>query len=710
MSATPAQEWWTAAEIAEAGLTDLPRTQQGVDSHAKRLNWRGQPAFARRRVGRGGGWEYHWHLFPSRAQRQLVAAAEVTIPEAPSLEPDAAWTWYEALPEKVKTKARARLATLARVDAMVAAGQGRFLAVIDAARMAGVSPRSVWSWIEMVEGLAASNRLPYLAPRHRAARRKVRRGECSPEFLDALRSDFLRLSQPSFTSCYRRAVRLAEANGWDTLPERTMRRLYRRHVSRATEVLARKGVEALKRLTPAQQRDKTALRPLEVVNADFHKFDVFVRFPAEAGEAGPSVCRPQMVAFQDVFSGRILSWRVDREPNALAVQLAAGDMVETWGIPEHVLLDNGREFAAKAITGGAPTRYRFKVREDDIPGLFVALGCTVMWATPYSGQSKPIERAFRDLCDSVAKDPRFDGAWTGNRPDAKPEDYGSRAIELEAFLSVLAEGIAEHNTRTGRRSEVAMGRSFAEVFDEGYASAPIRKATKAQRRLWLLGAEGLRADARTGAIAFQGNTYHAPWLIEAAGRRVIVRFDPADLWAGVHVYSAENEYLGHAPCQQKVGFRDSAEARQLARARRAALTAERKAMEAQRRFTAAELGALLDAAAPDAQRPAVEAKVVRPAFGTGRRPAPERDEAFEAEAEVVGQALVADLAARRGAAQAPEEDELVRFRRALDLERRIAGGEAVTADQQRWLGVYRQEPEYQGQRLLWEEYGDAMFG
>lgn len=710
MSLEPYRTWWTAAEIAEAGLTDLPRTTRGVDALAKRLNWRGQAGFARRRSGRGGGWEYHWHLFPSRAQREIVAASEVVQPEAPEMGASEAWDWFEALPEKVKAKARFRLETLARVDAMVAAGQGRYLAVNDAARLAGVSPRSVWSWIQACEGLAASDRLPYLAPRHRAVRRKVGRAECSPEFLAALKSDFLRLSQPSFTSCYRRAVRLAEANGWETLPERTMRRMYRRQVSRASEVLARRGVEALKRLTPAQQRDKSALRPLEVVNADFHKFDVFVRFPGEAGDAGPIVCRPQMVAFQDVFSGRILSWRVDREPNAVAVQLAAGDMVESWGIPEHVLLDNGREFAAKAITGGTPTRYRFKVREDDIPGLFVALGCTVMWATPYSGQSKPIERAFRDLCDAVAKDPRFDGAWTGNRPDAKPEDYGSRAVELEAFLGVLAEGIAEHNTRTGRRSEVAMGRSFAEVFDEAYATAPIRKASDAQKRLWLLGAEGLRADARTGAIAFQGNTYHAPWLIEIAGQRVVVRFDPADLWSGVHVYSAENEYLGHAPCQMKVGFKDSAEARHLAKARRAALAAERRALEAHRRFTAMDLGQLLEAAAPEAPRPAVEAKVVRPAFGSGRRAAPERDDAFEAEVEAVGQALVADLAARRGVARAPEEDERDRFRRALDLERRIASGEAVTADQQRWLSVYQHEPEYQGQRLLWEEYGDAMFG
>lgn len=712
MSAGPDRVWWTAAEIAAAGLADLPGTTRGVDAMAKRLGWRGRSGLARRRAGRGGGWEYHWHLFPARAQKQ-IAATVATPPgeDRAGAGRDDLWAWFDGLPEKAKARARARLAILDRVDALHAAGSGRFLAVADAARLAGVSPRSVWNWIGLVDGVARDDRLPHLAPRHRDARREVRRAECSPEFLDAIKSDYLRLSQPSFSACYRRALRLAEANGWDILPERTMRRIYRRQVSRATEVLARRGVEALKRLQPAQVRDKTALRALEIVNADFHKFDVFVRFPVEPGEDRPCIGRPQMVAFQDVFSGRILSWRVDREPNAVAVQLAAGDMIEAWGIPDAVLLDNGREFAAKAITGGAPTRYRFKVREDDIPGLFVALGCEVLWATPYSGQSKPVERAFRDLCDSIAKDPRFDGAWTGNRPDAKPEDYGSRAVDLDTFLAVLAEGIAEHNTRTGRRSEVAMGRSFAEVFDESYTSAPIRKATEAQRRLWLLGAEGLRADARTGAVSFQGNTYHADWMLALAGRRLIVRFDPADLWSGLHVYSGENEYLGHAPCKLKVGFRDSAEARQLARARRAALAAERRAEAAHRRYSAAELGRMLDAAAPAvAEGSQPEARIVRPAFGAGPPRRPPRDETFEAAVEAEHRVLVADLAARRGAASAPEEDELGRFRRALELEQRLARGEAVTADQQRWLAVYQQQPEYQGQLLLWREYGDAMFG
>ncbi|WP_200833979.1 transposase domain-containing protein, partial [Tabrizicola flagellatus] len=416
-----------------------------------------------------------------------------------------------------------------------------------------------------------------------------------------------------------------------------------------------------------------------------------------------------------IFSGRILSWRIDQTPNSTAVLLCAGDLIETWGIPEHVLLDNGREFAAKAITGGAATRYRFKVREDDIPGLFTSLGCTIHWATPYSGQSKPIERAFRDMCQSISKDPRLAGAYTGNRPDAKPENYGSRAIDLETFLRVVAEGIEEHNARENRRSEVAFGRSFNAVFDESYAQAPIRKATEAQRRLWLLGAEGLRADARDGKIRFQRNEFWEPWLNEFAGQRVVIRFDPADLWSGIHVYSQDGAYLGHAGCRSKIGFFDMDEARLHARARAAWLKAEKATLEAHRIWSALDLGTTLDGiAAEPAMKP--EAKVVRAEFGKpprqpstrpGGSPPIDKDTFDRIEAGVVASLDAARAGKPRDAAEETARD---RFRRALEIERKLAAGETVTRDQERWLSVFRNTSEYRSERLLWDDFGDAIFG
>jgi len=713
---TPAQEWWTPAQIAESGLPDLPATRQGVDALADRLNWRGATKFARRRAGKGGGWEYSWKLFPNAAQRALIKQA-VAPKAAVAKARDEVWAWYEALPQAVKAKAEARLLVIQKVEALEGA-VGRFLAVEQVAQLDSVGARTVWSWLQMIEGIAAHDRLAYLAPRNRAAEKRPRAKDCAPEFFEVLKSDFLRLEAPPFTDCYRRACRVARDKGLDILPERTMRRHLDAQVSRVSQVLARQGVDAVKRLFPSQVRDKTCLHALQAVNADFHKFDVFVRWPAPFGQNEPgTVVRPQMVAFQDIYSGRILAWRIDQTPNSTAVQLCAGDMIETWGIPKHVLLDNGREFAAKAITGGSATRYRFKVRDDDIPGLFTALGCTIHWATPYSGQSKPIERAFRDMCQSIAKDPRLAGAYTGNTIDAKPENYGSRAVPLEEFLKVVAEGIEEHNARENRRSEVAFGRSFNAVFDESYASAPITKASEAQRRFWLMGAEGLRAETNTGKIKFQSNEFWEPWLTEFAGARVVIRFDPADLWSGVHVYTQDNAYLGHAKCHSKVGFFDMDEARIHARAYRSWLKAEKAEVEAHRVFKAVELGQVLDGLST-MPAPKPESKVVRAKFG---KPVPDAlarpsgsPPIDAATFDRLQSGVVANLdAARAGKSPADirsEETARDRFRRALDIERQLASGEPVTRDQERWLSVFQNTSEYRSERLLWDDFGDAIFG
>lgn len=707
MSATaPERIWWSAADLAEAGLPGLPEGRRGLVKLAAREGWNDHPSWARRRAGRGGGWEYHWKLLPVAAQRRLLARAGEDAP-AKGFDRARAWAAFEVLPEAAQNEARRRVAALAEVEALEASGLGRGAALAEVSTRVGVSARTLFNWSRAVVGVAREDRLAALAPRHRATERQVRREVCDPEFMAALKSAYLRPAQPTFANCHRIAVRLAKANGWRWLDLRTARRRFRAEVARSTEVYFRKGRDALAAMYPPQKRDKTYLRPLEAVNADFHKFDVFVAWP---GVKTP--VRPQMVAFQDIFSGMILAWRVDLSPNALAVQLAAGDMIERWGIPEHAFFDNGREFAAKSITGGAKTRYRFRVRDEDIDGLFTALGCKVSFTKPYAGQSKPIERAFRDMASDIAKDPRFDGAYTGHNPIAKPEDYGSRAVPLERFLAVLAEGIEEFNSRSGRLSEVAMGRSFAEVFSEAYARAPIRKATEAQRRLWLMGAEGIRTDRKTGILRFRRNEYWADWLHGHMGERVVIRFDPENLWSGVHVYGLDGAYLGEAPCLKPVGYTSIEEARGHGRARGAFVKATRKAAEAERELDARELGRMMDGAAPPPAAP-VEAKVVRmvPDRRAAARERPRAPEAAPDPAVARMQAdIVTDLAARRGVEAPAEESARERFRRALELERAIAAGAAVTPDQRRWLAVYSQQAEYRAEKMIWEDRGDAIFG
>lgn len=708
--------WWSAAEIAEAGLPDMPTTKAGVQKLAERLRWQSHPTFSRRRSGRGGGWEYHRALFPEAARLRLVSQDPTpTRPDDAVDRPERAEAWarFEALPDKPKAEAARRLNIIQQVEALELA-MIKNTAVYTAGIKNKVAPRTIWNWLYMIEGVAPEDRLAYLAPRHRFVRRKPTAIECDPEFLDYLKSDYLRPEAPSFTSCYRRAMRVAEANGWASLTEPTARRRLDAEVSEAAQIYARKGLEALKRLYPAQRRDRRALAPLEAVNADYHKWDVFVQWP---GHDLP--VRPQMCAFQDIFSGRILSWRIDRTPNKWGVALALGDMIDRFGIPEHVLLDNGTEFANKFLTGQVPNRNRYQVRDDDITGLLVAMGCEVHWATPYSGQSKPIERAFRDLCDSVAKDPRFAGAYTGNRPDAKPENYGARAISLDDFLAVIAEGIEEHNARPGRRSDACRGRSFIETFDTAYATAPIRKATPEQTRMWMMGAEGLRAHSRTGEISYQGNGYWSDWMHTIAGRKVTARFDPANLWEGLHLYGLDGSYLGHAACRERKGFFDIEEGRAHAKARTSWMNAEKAAAKAARKLRAAELGQALDDTTPE-PRKVPEAKVVKlPKVRQvgSKRPAqlPKVDAAADAaHAKFVEHATktASDFGAHRAKrlASSTQDDSLTRYRDALELRARIEAGERISSERRRWLDGYETTPEFRALKQMHEAHGEQFLG
>ncbi len=606
----PTREWFTAAELAALGLPDLPATRQGVQAKAEADGWQNPEKEGvqwRRRHGRGGGIEFHACILPMAAQIKLTllfgSAVEVEQDKAASRQAEL-WARFERLPEKAKETARTRLQALQAVEALVQNGVLRTVAGPTVARRFGVGLSSLYRWREQVGGLFERDWLPALAPQYHGNEASA---EIAPEAWDFVRTDYLRLEKPSFAACYRRLQAAGAERGWAVPSQRTVLRRIEA-MPEALRVLAREGQDALRRLYPAQQRTRAHFSALQAVNADGHKWDVFVKWPD--GYVG----RPMMCGFQDLYSGKILAWRIDKSASAEAVRLTIGDMMEQWGIPDDCWLDNGRDFASKWITGGTPNRYRFRVREDEPQGLLTQLGVRVHWTTPYAGQSKPIERAWRDLAMDGAKHPRFAGAYTGNKVTAKPANYGAAAVPLDVFLETVGEIIAEHNSRKGRRSAVCQGRSFDEVFAESYARAPIRKATPEQRRLWLLAAEAIRVSPTDGTITLLGNRFHADFLYELRGKRVTVRFDPQELQEDLQVYSAAGAYLGAAPCIAAVGFDDIDKAREHARNRKAFMRGTAAALAAEKRMTLAEVADALPHVGGD--RPAADAKLVRPVFGT----------------------------------------------------------------------------------------------
>ncbi|MBP1852714.1 transposase domain-containing protein [Rhizobium halophytocola] len=605
------KEWFTVAELLAADLPDMPADASGYSRYIGLHGWRLQPEKARKRAGqKGGGYEYHLTLLPVPARQRLSLILALAADEERS-EKDrrrkSRWNAFEALTADQKMVCEDRLKALRNAYELTSAGLGRTNAMKAAAHLAGVSMPTLYAWDKLIQGIDREDWLAALAP---SVRSKTGAGQkIDEDAWDFLKSDYLRPEKPTFSACYRRMLKVAKRQKWLSIPsEDTCRRRFDREVPRAVQVLARSGKDKAKTLFPAQRRVRTHFHAMQAVNMDGHKIDVFISVPWSE-----KPIRMFLVCIQDLYSGKIVSWRLSDAETWEAVRLVIGDMVEVFGIPDDIYLDNGRAFASKWISGQSRTRFRFKVKEEDPQGLLVTLGIQPHWTTPYSGQSKPIERAFRDLADNIAKHPYCAGAYTGNRPDAKPENYMTRAIPLEGFRMHVAAQITDHNAQEDRRAAACAGRSFDETFTESLAnpSTIVRWPTAAQKSLWLLASETLRTKKGSGEIHFQGNRYWSRDLNAISGAKVTIRFDPDKLHESVRVYDLDNRLICEAACIADTGFDNVDAARQHARTRRDYAKALQAQREAHTKLTAAQLADIIYRGEPTApgkskpSRPAV---------------------------------------------------------------------------------------------------------
>lgn len=610
--------FFTPKEIMAVSQGELPLAKSSFDRFVKKSAWRADQSKARKQAGRegGGGWEYHISLLPSTIQSRLLVIHGSPSNQNTDHEGDernAVWAAYNGLTAKNKKICAFRLECLMAVESKQKGGMNANAAMRIVAKEQDIAVSTLATWKATVRSKPRADWLAHLAPQFKGA---TYRADCHPEAYQALKSDFLRPEGPTFSACLRRVRKAAKKYGWEPIPsERALRRHLDADVPKEVQILARKGKNALKAVFPEQRRKRDMLHAMEAVNMDGHKFDVFIKLPDQEKPT-----RMFLIALQDLYSNKFVAWRLSDSENKETVRLVIGDMVERFGIPDRITLDNGRAFTSKDITGGAKTRFRFKIRDEDPQGLLVSLGVDIQWTTPYSGQSKPIERAFRDLCDTVAKHPVCSGAYVGNKPDAKPENYGSKAVELDVFKRLVDQEIHEHNSRDGRTNPIAKGRSFDQVFEESLAQPEtiVRWPTTAQKALWLMAADRVRAKKSNGEINLFGNRYWTPALTAYAGQNITARFDPENLFAGIHVYDFKDRLIAEAPCVEDSGFYSVSAARIQSKTRNAYLKAAKDMKDLHAKLTPTELGDLyqeVEPIAPESKAP-IRTKVTRLATGS----------------------------------------------------------------------------------------------
>lgn len=443
-----AREWASLPEMATLGLPGVP-DERALQIRAQKHQWN-RPEWRnkiwRKRNVAGSVIEYSYQVLDRAAQLawmhmflEISEGDEKSSVSEDDHRYDAEWRAYGEATQKAKSRALKVLAHLDRISRLVESGLTNEEALHEVRLDAGLSRTTVQGWRRRVKGVPRNHWLPMLVDQRKGNTKK--RAACDEAALDAFKSLWLRPEKPTFEKCFRDLTKMAEEQGWVIPSINTLKRRVK-DLPQMVVTMARAGKDAAKQMIPAQERDRTALHALQAVNADGHKWDIFVLWP------DGSIARPIMAAWQDLYSNMILSWRIDRSENTDLIQLAFGDMVEKWGIPEAAYLDNGRAFASKRLTGGSKTRFRFKVQENEVNGVMTILGVKTHWTTPYSGQSKPIERSFRDMEENIAKDVRFSGAYPRS-PMTSSVSSGRSARSTSAPLKSLTCP-AVRCRRTGR--------------------------------------------------------------------------------------------------------------------------------------------------------------------------------------------------------------------------------------------------------------------
>lgn len=591
-------EWFSASELADLELPGLPKTPRRVRSRAKAEGWSSR----RQQESTGGrrGHEYHISSLPDRARAALLLKlkrSETSPTSSASPEPENAeaiqarseelWDHFERLPGSVQDEADRRFDAVQAVEAMVQQGSGKMAAYRAVAGELGVSVPTIRGWLRLIEDAPRGDRLPMLAPQYTG---RTTTAEYDPTIYQRFRDLYLDMSRPSYSICYRRIQAIAEKEGLEMPSERTLVRRFKATEDPFVVTLAREGEKAAEAMYPSQRRDRSHFHAMEALNMDGHTLDIAVEWPD--GE----ICRANLITVQDLYSGMVSGWRLAKSESAYQVGLAALNAFESWGLPRLLYADNTLAMAAKVNTGGIGGRKRFKDKPGDPDGAFKRLGIEFHWTRTAHGQSKPIERAFRDLAERISKHPEFSGAYLGNNPVNKPGNYGTKVVPVAKVAEIAEKEILRHNQQPGRRTDVCAGNlSFWQAFQRSYQSNTdrIRRLSEGQKRLLYLRTKPLTVQGRgySGVTLF-GNHYWAEPLARFAGRKVIVRYHPDNLHGDVFVYTQSGKFICEAACQVRAGFDSQKAADEHERARQQVLRSKKKLAKAERHLSAKEIAAM----------------------------------------------------------------------------------------------------------------------
>lgn len=298
------------------------------------------------------------------------------------------------------------------------------------------------------------------------------------------------------------------------------------------------------------RRDYSDVKAGRVWVGDTRTWDVFVKVP---GQEKPATC--YITYFIDMLTYMPMGWHLHIDsPGTENTLRAIRNGIERYGIPEELLVDNGREYRNRDFSGQSRGN---KIVEDEqyAESLASRLNIKMHFAIARNARAKIIERNFRDIKDHFD---RLFNSFKGGTVVEKPEPLKGVLkrgdfIDWETFKKLADKFICEVFPGIPCYGDHHKGKSRAELWNEEIVKLePMCRVSKDTLSM-------LVSRTVTGKIRHMGfhyaqmdTWYWAEWMPVYKGREVTFRYDPEDMrtaWC----YDSDKKLIGECYLQRSVG-------------------------------------------------------------------------------------------------------------------------------------------------------------
>lgn len=305
----------------------------------------------------------------------------------------------------------------------------------------------------------------------------------------------------------------------------------------------REGERALQDVLPSMDRDKRDIASNDVWFSDHHHIDVFTK-----NEEKTKPCRLWLTVFFDARSDKIISYTCrNADPDAAVIKQTMKKGMEEYGVPKEVYFDNGKDYRSKAF------------RQDFPLSLVRQIGIGSIYATPYHGQAKTVERFFKTFAERFCKlFPTYTGKDAKNRPEQmRIPDKKILAIAptIEEFLICLDNYISDYNHTCSRASDLD-GKSPEEVY---YQNLTVKREVTDRNALSLLcGTFDTRTVGKNG-IRFKNRYYTSEKLLPYFNKKVVINYASENMDM-LYVFDEDMRAVCTAVAKVRTPFRNTTEA------------------------------------------------------------------------------------------------------------------------------------------------------